>query len=189
MSSYQVHTKETAPAASADLLANAEKKYGFTPNLLGVMAESPAMLKAYMAIGKIFDQSSFSDVERQIVILTASRINECRYCVAAHSVVAAMQNIPADVIAAIRDDQPIADRRLEVLRETVETAVNQSGWLSDEDKDQFFAAGYTRGQLLDVIVGVSFKTLSNYANKIADVPLDQAFSSGVWAPSERRLAS
>ena len=82
MSHYEVHTKETAPPQSAAILANAEKAFGFTPNLLGVMAESPAMLKAYMALGRIFDESSFSPIERQVIILAASRFNECRYCMA-----------------------------------------------------------------------------------------------------------
>lgn len=189
MSNYQVHTQETASPASAELLANAEKAYGFTPNLLGVMAESPALIKAYMAIGEIFEESSFTATERQLVILTASRFNECRYCMAAHSVVARMQKIPADVIEAIRSDEPIADTRLETLRKTVAALVEQRGWLTEEETASFFAAGYTKAQLLEVIVGISYKTLSNYANKVADVPLDQAFSSGVWAPLERRLAS
>jgi len=188
MSSYQVHTKETAPVASAELLANAEKTYGFIPNLLGLMAESPALINAYMAIGKIFDQSSFTPTQRQVVILAASRFHECRYCMAAHSVVAGMQNIPDDVIDAIRNDQPIADARLETLRRTVTTAVEQRGWLSEEDKSVFFAAGYTKAQLLEIIVGISYKTLSNYVNHIAQAPLDDAFAAGAWAPAEKRLA-
>ena len=189
MSHYQVHTKETAPPQSADMLANAEKAFGFIPNLLGVMAESPLMLKAYLALGKIFDESSFTPTERQLVILTASRFNDCRYCMAAHSVVAGMQNIPADVVNVIRNDQPIANGRLEILRRTVTTAIEQRGWLSEDDKDAFFAAGYTRAQLFEVILGISYKTLSNYVNHVADTPLDPAFASGAWAPVETRLAS
>ena len=173
---------------AAEILANAEKAYGFTPNLLGVMAESPSMLKAYLALGKIFDESSFSPTERQVVILSASRFNECRYCMAAHSVVAGMQNIPADVVEAIRDDLPIADERLEALRRTVTSAIEQRGWLSEDDKDAFFAAGYTPAQLFEVILGISYKTLSNYVNHIAETPLDSAFESGAWAPAETRLA-
>ena len=188
MSNYQVHSKETASPASAELLANAEKAYGFIPNLLGVMAESPVLIKAYMALGKVFEESSFSPTERQVVILTASRFNECRYCMAAHSVVAGMQQIPADVIEAIRNDDPIADARLETLRKTVSAMVEQRGWLSEEDTAEFFAAGYNKAQLLEVIVGISYKTLSNYVNKVAEAPLDDAFVSGAWAPVEKRLA-
>jgi len=189
MSNYQVHTKETASQPSADMLANAEKAFGFIPNLLGVMAESPVMLKAYLALGKIFDESSFTSTERQVVILTASRFNDCRYCMAAHSVVAGMQNIPADVVDAIRNDLPISNNRLEALRKTVTTAIEQRGWLSEDDQNAFFAAGYTPAQLLEVILGISYKTLSNYVNHIADAPLDKAFVSGAWAPVETRLAS
>ncbi len=189
MNTYQVHTKETAVPPSAEILANAEKTFGFIPNLLAVMAESPATVKAYLALGKIFDETSFTPTERQVVILTASRYNECRYCMAAHSVVAGMQNIPGDVIDAIRNDQPLKDSRLETLRSTVTTAIEQRGWLSEENQDAFFSAGYTREQLFEVILGISYKTLSNYVNHIADAPLDNAFHSGAWAPVETRLAS
>jgi len=147
MSNYQVHTKETASPQSAEMLANAEKAYGFIPNLLGTMAESPVMLKAYLALGKIFDETSFTPTERQVVILTASRFNDCRYCMAAHSVVAGMQKIPADVVDAIRNDLPIADGRLETLRQTVTTAIEQRGWLSEDDQGTFLAAGFTRALL------------------------------------------
>lgn len=188
MSNYQIHTKETASPASAEMLANAEKAYGFIPNLLGAMAESPVVLKAYLALGEFFDESSFTSTEQQLVTLTASRYNECRYCMAAHSVDAGMQKIPADVIDAIRNDLPIADDRLETLRQTVTTAIEQRGWLSEDDQDTFFAAGYTQAQLFEVILGISYKTLSNYVNHIADAPLDKAFASSVWAPVETRQA-
>ena len=98
MSNFNIHTKETAQTASAELLGNAEKAYGFIPNLLGVFAESPAALKAYLTLGQIFDESSFSPTERQLVILTASRFNECRYCIAAHSVVANLQKDRKSVV-------------------------------------------------------------------------------------------
>ena len=73
MSDFEVHTKETAPTESAQHLASAEKAYGFIPNLLGVMAESPATLGAYLSMGLQFEQSSFSVIERQIIMLTTSR--------------------------------------------------------------------------------------------------------------------
>ena len=189
MTNLNIHTKETAPQKSAELLAGVEKKYGFIPNLMGVFAESPATLKGYLAIGKIFDESSFSPTERQLVILTASRINECRYCVAAHSAVAGMQNVPADVIEAVRSDQPIADGKLQALRAFTATVVENRGWVSEDETAAFLAAGYTKAQILEVILGLSFKTLSNFVNHIAETPLDDAFTSQAWAPVTTRLAS
>lgn len=189
MSQFNVHSKETAPAESAELLAAAEKVYGFIPNLLGVMAESPATIKAYMTIGKIFDESSFSATERQVVILAASRFNECDYCVAAHSVVANMQKVPADVIEAIRNDQAIDDDKLEALRTFTTVAVEKRGWVSDDDIAAFQAAGYSKAQILEVILGLSFKTLSNYVTHLAETPLDDAFATQAWTPASDRLAS
>ena len=189
MSIFDIHTKKTAQAQSAELLANAEKAYGFIPNLLGVFAESPATLKAYLTIGKIFDESSFSPTERQLVVLTASRLNECRYCMAAHSTVAEMQKVPADIINAIRSDQPIADSKLQALRTFTTAVIDKSGWVTASETEAFLAAGYTKAQIIEVILGISFKTLSNYVNHISDTPLDDAFAPKAWAPVVKRLAS
>lgn len=189
MNLFTPHTIDTAPENSVELLTNAEENYGFVPNLLGVFAESPATLKAYRTIGQLFDESSFSLTERQVVILTASRLNECHYCVAAHSTVAGMQKVPADVIEAIRNDLPISDRRLEALRTFTTTIVEKRGWVADEETATFLAAGYTKAQVLEVILGLSFKTLSNYVNHIAEPPLDDAFAQRAWSPVETKLAS
>lgn len=188
MTTLNIHSKETAPSESAELLADAEKAYGFIPNLLGVFAESPAILKAYLTIGRIFDESSFSPTERQVVILAVSRFNECHYCVAAHSLGADLQGVPAEVVEAIRNDQPIADKRLESLRAFTTAVVERRGWVSDDDIAAFLDAGYSNEQVLEVILGISFKTISNYTNHIADTPVDDAFAPRAWRPVEQQLA-
>ncbi len=189
MSNFTVHTADTAPENSRELLAGAQQAFGFIPNLIGTFAESPAALEAYLALGQIFDKSSFSATERQTVILAVSRYNECHYCVAAHSVVAGMQKVPAEVIEAIRNDSPIADSRLEALRNFTTAVVDKRGWVSAEEVDAFIDAGFTQAQVVEVVLGVTFKTLSNYTNHIADTPLDDAFAGAAWAPVEAREAS
>ena len=179
---FSVHNQQTAPAAAQTSLAGAESAFGFLPNLLGVFAESPAALKAYLTLGELFGSTSFSDTERQTVLLTISRYNECRYCVAAHSTIANMQNVPAEVVDAIRTDAPIADPRLEALRAFTIALIDKRGWLSDADTANFLAAGFSKANVLDVILAVSFKTLSNYTNHIAETPLDAAFAEKQWAP-------
>jgi len=189
MNNFDIHTKETAEAPAADMLGDIEKAYGFVPNLYGIFAESPATLRAYMTMSNIFDESSFSATEKQLIILVASRQNECNYCMAAHTVVAGMQKVPADVIDAIREDRPIGDSRLQVLRAFTIAVIEKRGWVSNHDISAFLAAGFSRAQILEVIVGISFKTLSNFTNHIADTPLDAAFESGAWSSDENRLAS
>ncbi len=189
MSDFQVHTEETAQGSAAELLNSAQKALGFIPNLYGIFAESPAALKAYVTLGNIFDETSFTPTERQIIILAVSRFNDCRYCMAAHSVVAAMQKVPGDVVSAIRNDQPIAEAKLEALRVFATTVVEKRGWVTENDVATFLATGYSREQILEVVLGVSFKTLSNYVNHLADTPVDSAFSSQSWSPTEDRMVS
>ena len=189
MTNFDIHTTATAPEDSVALLEGAKSAFGFVPNLLGVFAEAPAALKSYLTIGKIFDETSFSPTERQVIILAVSRINECHYCIAAHSVVAGMQSVPADVIDALRNDTEITDKKLEALRTFATAVVEKQGWVGDDEIAAFIAAGYSKAQILEVIVGIAFKTLSNFANHIADTPVDDAFAAQTWQPATTAVAS
>ena len=179
--SYTIHTPETAPEAARETLEGARKAFGFVPNLLGVMAEAPALLKAYRALHALFDETSFTPTERQVVLMTASYENGCEYCIAAHTVIAAMQKVPRHVVEAIRNGAPIADSKLEALRRFATVIVKARGWPSEEDVGAFLEAGYTKAQVLEVVLGVGFKTLSNYTNHIAGTPLDKAFAAAAWS--------
>ncbi len=184
MSIFSIHDEQTAPEASRAILEGAKAKYGFLPNLLGGLAEAPAALEAYVTLSDIFDKSSFTPVERQVVILATSAENGCEYCVAAHSTVAFMLRVPDDVIGALRDGRPIADARLEALRNFAETVVRKRGWADEDDVQAFLAAGFDRAQMLDVVLGVAFKTLSNYANHLIATPVDAAFAPRTWTSRE-----
>lgn len=179
--SYPVHTIESAPEGAKETLAAAKKGYGFVPNLLAVMAEAPALVKGYTALSRIFDETSFSAAERQIVLLTTSIENGCDYCVAAHSVIAGMQKVPDEVVQAIRNGTQIDDAKLEALRSFTSAVVTKRGWPTDGDATAFHAAGYSPRQALEVVLGVGLKTLSNYMNHIAETPLDQAFAKAEWS--------
>jgi uncharacterized peroxidase-related enzyme len=178
---YTVHTVQTATEPARTTLAEVRKAYGFVPNLLAVMAEAPALVKSYVALSRIFEETSFSPSERQVVLLTTSYENGCEYCIAAHSVIAGMQKVPDDVVQAIRNGRPIADKKLEALRRFTAAVVTSRGWPSDADTGTFLNAGYGRQQVLEVLLGVGIKTLSNYTNHIADTPLDQAFATAAWS--------
>lgn len=177
----KVHTRESAPAeARGDLQAVAER-YGFVPNLMGVMAGAPSLLKAYLQIGELFSRTSLTPVEQQVVLLTVSASNRCDYCMAAHSVAARMQKVPEEVVRVLRDGVPIADARLEALRVVTAEIVERRGWPTETSVAAFFAAGYANEQLLEVVLGVGMKTLSNYTNHLAHTPLDKQFASATWS--------
>ncbi len=189
MSRFMIHSQQSAPEGSRPLLAGAEQAFGFVPNLLGVFAESPPTLEAYVTLSQLFDKSSFTDSERQVVILTISRFNECRYCIAAHSVIARSQGVPEAAVEAIRTDERIPDTRLEALRAFTSRVLEARGWVSERDVADFLAAGFTNAQVLEVVLGLSLKTLSNYVNHLADTPLDEPFSSQAWEPGAQQRAT
>lgn len=177
---FQVHTPDSAPKGAQDILSGAKQKYGFVPNLLGVMSEAPALVKAYTTLNGIFDESSFSPSERQVVLLAVSYENGCEYCVSAHSVIAGMQKVPDEVVSAVRDNSPIPDEKLEALRQFTRKVVQSLGRPEEADIKAFLDAGYGKQQILEVVLGVGVKILSNYTNHIADTPLDEAFSDQAW---------
>lgn len=180
MSDFKIHTTETAPEDSKEILAGAQKSLGFIPNLYGIMAEAPFALKAYNGLSDNFDKSSFTATEKQIVLLATSYVNGCNYCMAVHSTVAQMYKVSQDVIDALRNNKPIADPKLEALRKFTNAIVEKRGWVSDKEINEFISAGYSKAQVLEVVVGVTQKTLSNYINHIVKTPLDAAFEPNKW---------
>lgn len=99
---------------------------------------------------------------------------------AAHTIIARMQKVPDDVIKALRDNTPINDPKLEALRNFASEVTSKRGLPSEESLKRFLSAGYTAPQVLEVVLGVSIKTLTNYTNHIANTQLDPAFASAAW---------
>ena len=173
---------KTAPETVRPTLATVEKKYGFLPNLFRVFAHAPIAVDSYLALSDSFQRSSLSPAERNIVLLAISRENGCEYCVAVHSTVADMQKDPPHHTDAIRNGVPIDDRKLEALRQLTQAVVRGRGHLEAGQIQAFLDAGYQAHHVLEILVGVAMKTLSNYTDHLAEPPLDQAFAGRAWKP-------
>lgn len=188
MTDFTFHSTDSAPAGSKDILANVESAWKFIPNLHRALAESPVALEAYGAIFSLFDKSSFSPAERQVIYLAVNYENECEYCMAGHSVLASMSGVPAATIEALRENTPVADARTEALRRFTQVIVRNRANLADDEVDAFLAAGFTRAQVLEVILGVTVKTMSNYTNHIVKTPNDAFMANTTWVAPSRRNA-
>jgi len=188
MTDFATHSNDTAPAAAKPLLEGARKAYGFVPNLLATMATAPALLEGYMTLAGIFDKSDLTDTERQIILMTNNRLNGCVYCMAAHTTLSHVAGVPADVIDALRSGAPIAEPRLEALRQFAIVVNESRGWPSDAQIEALLAAGYTRQTVLEVILGTALKLLSNYTNHVASTELDAAFAKHAWTDHSKIAA-
>ena len=167
---------ETAPEKSRPLLANIQKAFKFIPRLFGVFANSPVLLEGYLGLEKAFEKGSLSAVERQIILLSAIVENNCGYCTSAHAtVLKAFLHAPAEVDSAVRNDKPVSDSRLQALVVLTKEIVRERGHVSGQVMDNFLAAGYRRDQMLEVLIGVALKTMSNYLDHISPTELDAAF--------------
>lgn len=180
---FQLVNAETAPEASVDTIKAVNAAYGFLPNLIATLGNSPAAVQAYASVSGAFEGSSLSPVEQQVVLLTTSVENECHYCVAAHTAVAQMVGASGDVVSALRAGESLADPRLEALRALTLSIVRNRGWVSQPEIQGFIDAGFAKEQVLDVVTGVTQKTLSNYANHLAETPLDDNFAPFAWTPN------
>lgn len=170
--------RTTAPEGSRDTLDAVAKHLGFVPNVLGVMAHSPAALKAYVTMDQLLAESSLSAEEKTVVLLAASLSNGCGYCMAAHS---AGAPLPAKTLEALRAGKKIdGDAKLEALRGFTVRLVEKRGWVEEADVKAFVDAGFAPAQVLDVLTAVSMKTLSNYTNHIVEPALDKPLQKFAW---------
>lgn len=184
--SYRVHTPDTAPDDAGETLAAVKEKFGFLPNIVGVMGNSPALAKAYATIGQLFESTSLSPAEQQVVLLAASLENGCEYCMSAHSMVAEKAGLSDDAVQALREGRDIDDPKLAALQKLTRAVVVERGHPDADRVKDFLDAGYDESQVLEVLVGVGMKTLSNYTHSLTDVELDEVFEGHRWSAAEAR---
>ena len=170
----------TAPKEALEALATTKKNFGMIPNVEKVMALAPQLLSGYAHMWDLFETTSFTPIERQVVYLTANFENECNYCVPWHTILAKNVGMEESEIDALRSGAPLADPKMEALRAFTRTLIANRGKASEAELQQFFAAGYSDAQALEVILGLAIKLISNYTNSIAGTPLDSEAEHLRW---------
>ncbi|MCL1067539.1 carboxymuconolactone decarboxylase family protein [Shewanella olleyana] len=180
MSKFTIHNLETVPAESKAMLEQSNKAFGMVPNLHGVLAESPNTFEAYQVLHKLFSESSFNAEELTVVWQTINVEHGCTYCVPAHTAIADMMKVDSALSDALRNREAMPTAKLQALHDTTLLMVRKRGMLSDAEMEAFFAAGYGQQQLLEIILGLSQKVISNYVNHIAHTPTDAPFQKFAW---------
>ncbi|WP_282112934.1 carboxymuconolactone decarboxylase family protein [Maribacter stanieri] len=181
MTTLKVHDIESAPEGSKALLENSQKSFGMIPGLHGVLAASPKILEAYQTLHQLFTETSFNNDELTVVWQAINVEHACHYCVPAHTGIAKMMKVDDAITEALRNETPLADSKLEALRTMTLTIVRNRGNVTQEDLDTFYAAGYGEQQVLEIILGLSQKVISNYTNHIAHTPVDAPFEKFAWS--------
>jgi len=169
---------ELAVGAAREILENTQSQLGFVPTMYRAMANSPGFLSTYAHGYTAFRQNSgFSAQEQETVFLVISRENGCDYCTAAHSMVAEhISKLDAPLIEALRTGAPLADTKLQALAVFTARVFASRGMITKAEAAAFLSAGFSEKQILDVVLAVAVKTLSNYSNHIFHNDLDEAFA-------------
>lgn len=166
MSLFTKHTDTTAPEGAAEVLAKVKERYGFIPNLAATLAESPVTLNAVLNLSGAFDKTSFTEIERQVILITSSVVNGCDYCKTVHTALGRKAGIDDKTLGALVTITSLPDARLNALRDFTKAMVEERGRIHEGRVRQFLEIGYTKAQVFEVVMGIALKTLTNYSNHL-----------------------
>jgi AhpD family alkylhydroperoxidase len=181
VTTFTIHTIDTAPEDSLEILKQVRETVGMIPNLAAAMAESPTLVRAFFTVRDICAQGSMGPVEIQVLSLTNAFENGCEWCMAFHSALALQAGLSQGDLDRLRAGKAPAEVRLGVLSEFSRAMVRKRGDVSAKDLAAFYAGGFTKAQALEVVLGVAFSVMANFAGHLAHVPLDVPFAPYAWA--------
>lgn len=180
MIEFPKHDEASAPEASKPYLAQSFKNNGRIPGLHAIMADAPGLLASYNFVHQQFLNTSFDADEKTVIWQTINVEQNCHYCVPAHTGIAKMMKVDDAITNALRDETPLPTPRLEALRTFTLSVVRKRGELDESEVQAFLDAGFTTQQILEVILGVAQKVMSNFTNHFAKTPVDQVFQKYEW---------
>lgn len=180
MTTYPLHTADSAPDAAKPALQGLQQAFGMIPNLAATMANSPPLVSSFVAAFGNFAGGTFTGSERQILLLSNAVANSCAWAVAFHSTMALKEGVDPREVAAVRDGRLPEDSRLAALSTLTRTLIDRRGHLESADVKAFTAAGFDENQVLEVITGVAISAMANYAGNVADPPLEEPFQAQAW---------
>ena len=170
VTALSVPTKSEVSENNQAIFEQLEKQIGFVPNLYAFFAKNETALGDYLALQN--RKSTLRAKEREVVNLVVSQINECRYCQSAHTAIGKMNGFSDDQVLEIRSGKASFDDKLEALAKFTKAVTEKKGKVSVEERESFLNAGYTEANLVDVIIVVGDKIISNYIHNLAQFEID-----------------
>ena len=170
MSTFNVPTRDQVSENNQAIFDNLNKALGFVPNLYATYANSDTALENYLTFSNA--KTSLSTKEREVVNLAVSEVNNCIYCLSAHTAIGKMNGFNDSQILELRAGTASFDSKLDALAKLAKNVTENRGKTDAVVLENFFTAGYTKGNLIDTISLVGDKTISNYIHNTTKVPVD-----------------
>ena len=170
MKTFNVPTRENVSENNQAIFDNLNKALGFVPNLYATYANSDTALENYLNFANA--KTSLSAKEKEVVNLAVSEVNSCIYCLSAHTAIGKMNGFNDEQILELRAGKASFDNKLDALAKLAKNITESRGNTDQDVLDNYFEAGYTKGNLIDTISLVGDKTISNYVHSTTKVPVD-----------------
>jgi len=167
---YAVPTREEVSTSNQGIFDNLKKGLGFVPNLYAYFAKNETALGDYLTLQN--RKSTLTGKEREVINLVTSQINGCRYCQSAHTALGKMNGFTEEQIIEIRKGEASFNSKLDALAQFTASVVENRGRATEVSKEAFFAAGYTEANMIDVVIVVGDKIISNYLHNLTGFEID-----------------
>lgn len=167
---YTVPARAAVSEKNQSIFDNLQKGLGFVPNLYAYFANNETALADYLALQN--RKSTLRTKEREVINLVTSQINGCRYCQSAHTVIGKMNGFTDEQVLEIRRGTAAFDGKLDALARFTASVVENRGRATEASKAAFFEAGYTEANMIDVVIVVGDKIISNYLHNLTGFEID-----------------
>ncbi|AKD53962.1 carboxymuconolactone decarboxylase family protein [Spirosoma radiotolerans] len=172
MASFTVPTRDQVSAQNQQLFDTLQKGLGFVPNLYATFGLSDNGLGAYLAFQQSQTKGAFRAKEREAINLVVSQVNKCVYCLAAHTALGKMNGFSDQQMLQLRAGYADFDPKLDALVKLAQAITETKGHPATELVDAYIAAGYAQSSVIDLILMVGDKIMSNYLHSMTNIPVD-----------------
>ena len=170
MNNFPIPKREDVTPANQKIYDQLAHMIGNVPNLFAVLAHSEYALSNYLNFQKA--KSSLSAKEREVINLVVSQYNQCTYCLAAHTAIAKLNGYTDAQVIEIRKAAISFDFRLDALARLVKSIMANKGCAEQAYITAFYKVGFDHGSLVDVVLAIGDKIISNYLHALTEVPVD-----------------
>lgn len=167
---FEVPGKATVSSENREILEKIESGVGFIPNIYATYAYSKNALARYTAFAN--GKTSLNNKEKEVVNLVVSQINGCTYCLAAHTAIGKMNGFSDEEVLEIRKGKAAFNPKFDALAKLTKSVMENAGKIDDKVLENFFEAGYDKENLVDTIVAVGEKAITNMLHNVTKVPID-----------------
>jgi uncharacterized peroxidase-related enzyme len=171
MTRIQPINYEHSTGKARELLDAVKAKLGRTPNMMKTMAQSPAVLEAYLNFSGALGGGKLNARLREQIALNSAEINGCGYCASAHTAIGKIVGLDEDAILAARNGNA-AEAKTDAALKFARTVIVNRGEVSDADLQAVKDAGFSDGEVGEIVANVALNIFTNYFNEIVKTDID-----------------